>query len=77
MSFLLTLVFVALAVASSLFQASDNKLKKIVSPGLTAFTGLVVLYGTLARNVPLAQGLTVAITVRDGDLGALSMMYRE
>jgi hypothetical protein len=63
MSFLLTLVFVALAVTSSFFQASDNKLKKIISPGLTAFTGLVVLYGAMVGNVPLSQGLTVAIAL--------------
>jgi hypothetical protein len=63
MSFILSLLFVAFAVLSALLQGSDNPLKKVVSPGLTAFCALIVLVGTLSGNVPLAQGLTVFIAL--------------
>jgi hypothetical protein len=35
----------------------------VISPGLTAFCGLIVLYGTISGNVPLAQGLTVFVAL--------------
>lgn len=63
MAFLFSLLFVAFAVVSAFLQASDNVLKKHVSPALTAFCALVVLVGTLVGNVTLGQGLPLCIAL--------------
>ena len=44
-------------------QASDNPFKDKVSPGLTAFCGLLVLYGAIAGNIPLTQGIILCIAL--------------
>jgi hypothetical protein len=63
MSFILSLFFVAFAVLSTFVQASDHALKKWISPGLTVYCGLILLYGAVAGNVPLGQGLTMFIAL--------------
>ena len=59
MVYLYTL-FVAWITASAFVQAADHPLKKVISPGLTAACGVLVLTGTLMGNVPLRLGLTLA-----------------
>jgi hypothetical protein len=63
MSFVLSLLFVGFAVLSAFLQASDHALKKLVSPGLTAFCGLVALYGGVSGHEPLGQGVTLFIAL--------------
>lgn len=63
MSMSLSLLFVAYSVISTFVQASDSALRKMVSPGLTALCGLIVLYGTLTGNVSSAQGLTLFVAL--------------
>jgi len=48
---------------SAFLQASDNPLEDKVSPGLTAFCGLMVLYGATVENVPLTQGVILCIAL--------------
>jgi hypothetical protein len=55
MAFLLSLLFVIYTIISAFLQASDKPLKNKVSPGPTAFCDLIVLYGAITGNVPLAQ----------------------
>ena len=63
MTFPLSLIFVIYIIISAFMQASDNPLKDKVSPGLTAFCGLLVLYGAIAGNVPLTQGTILCIAL--------------
>ena len=63
MAFFLSVLFVIYIISSAFLQASDNPLKNKVSPGLTAFCGLLVLYGTIAGNVPFTQGIILCIAL--------------
>lgn len=63
MTFILSTLFVAWALVSALLQAGDKPLKNWVSPGLTALAGVLILTGTLMDNVPLGQGLPLAIAL--------------
>ena len=44
MTFLLSLLFIIYSLISAFLQASDNPLKNKVSPGLTAFCVLLILF---------------------------------
>ena len=80
-SFILSFLFVILIIVSAFLQASDNALKKIICPGLTACCGLLVLYGAVSGTAPLLQGvghLLEAFTLayklpRPGDQGFPSL----
>ena len=48
-------------VASTYMQTSGHPLKKIISPGLTAACGLLVLAGGFIDSIPLGLILAVAI----------------
>jgi uncharacterized protein (DUF983 family) len=63
MAFFLSTLFVAWALTSALLQAGDKPLRNWISPGLTALAGVLVLTGTLVDNVPLGQGLPLAIAL--------------
>jgi len=63
MTFFLSLLCIIHIIISAFLQASDNPLKNKVSPGLTAFCGLLVLYGSIAGNVPLIQGIILSIAL--------------
>ena len=63
MTFILSTLCVAWALASAFMQASDNQLKNRVSPGLTALAGLLLLTGALAGNVQSGQGVPLAIAL--------------
>lgn len=63
MAFLLSFLFIIYILISAFLQASDNSLKDKVSPGLTAFCGLLVLYGGAIGNVPFMQGIILCIAL--------------
>jgi F0F1-type ATP synthase assembly protein I len=63
MSFILSFLFVILIVVSAFMQASDNALKKVISPGLTTCCGLLVLYGALSGTAPLLQGVVLGVAL--------------
>jgi len=50
-------------VASTYMQTSGHPLKKIISPGLTAACGLLVLAGGFIDGVPLGLGLILAVAI--------------
>jgi hypothetical protein len=56
-AFILSFLFVILIDISAFMQASDNQLKKIVNPGLTACCGLLVLVGAISRAADRLQGV--------------------
>lgn len=63
MTFILSFLFVILIIVSAFLQASDNTLKKIICPGLTACCGLLVLYGAVSGTAPLLQGVVLGVAL--------------
>ena len=63
MAFPLSLLFIIYILISAYLQASNDSLKNKVSPGLTAFCGLLVLYGAIVGNVPQTQGIILCIAL--------------
>jgi len=63
MDFFLLILFVCCVVVSTFLQASGSSLKNIFSPGLTAFCGLLVLYGTITRDMAASNGLVLGSAV--------------
>ena len=62
-TFILSFLFVILIIVSAFLQASDNALKKIICPGLTACCGLLVLYGAVSGAAPLLQGVVLSVAL--------------
>jgi len=62
-SFILSFLFVGLILISAFLQASDNALKKIICPGLTACCGLLVLYGAVSGTAPLLSGVVLSLAL--------------
>jgi hypothetical protein len=62
-TFILSFLFVILIIVSAFLQASDNALKKIICPGLTACCGLLVLYGAVSGTAPLLQGVVLGVAL--------------
>lgn len=56
-------VFVIGIIISTFLQASDNPLKKIGTPALTAGCGLIVLYAAISGSVPFVTGLVLAVAL--------------
>ncbi len=56
----LTVLFLVMSVVSFWLQVRRVPLKDYLSPGLTAFCGLVVLFGVRIENVPWDLGVTMA-----------------
>lgn len=63
MSTFLTFLFVIWMITSTLLQADDNPKKNIISPGLTAFCGILVLCGGLYGEVSLKTSLVLALAL--------------
>ena len=62
-TFILSFLFVILILVSAFLQASDNALKKIICPGLTACCGLLVLYGAVSGTAPLLLGVVLSVAL--------------
>ena len=60
---MLTFLFVIWLIISAFTQAEDHPAKKIVSPALTAFCGLLLLIGAWMGNVPFQTGLILFIAL--------------
>lgn len=63
MTFLLTYIFILWMLVSAFMQAEDNPDKNIVSPGLTAACGVMVLIGALTGSAPTRIGFIFAIAL--------------
>jgi hypothetical protein len=63
LSFILSFLFVGLILISAFLQASDNALKRIICPGLTACCGLLVLYGALSGTAPLLLVVVLSVAL--------------
>lgn len=63
MAFFLSFLFVGLILISAFLQASDNTLKRIICPGLTACCSLLVLYGALSGSASLLLGVVLSVAL--------------
>ena len=63
MTFLLTFIFILWMLVSAFMQAEDNPKKNLVSPGLTAACGVIVLVGALTGSAPLRTGIILSIAL--------------
>ncbi len=57
MTFALTFLFIIWMLISAFMQAENNPKKNIVSPGLTAACGILVLIGALTGSAPPRIGI--------------------
>ena len=57
---ILFFLFVMWIIISAFMQAEDNPKKSLISPGLTAFCGVLVLTGTIMGETPVRSGITLA-----------------
>lgn len=60
---MLTFLFVIWLIISAFMQAEDHPAKKIVSPMLTAFCGLLLLIGAWQENVPFQTGAVLFVAL--------------
>jgi len=64
MTFALTYIFILWMLISAFMQAEDNPDKNLVSPGLTAACGVMVLIGALTGSAPAPRlGIILAIAL--------------
>ena len=63
MTFALTYIFILWMLISAFMQAEDNLDKNIVSPGLTAACGVMVLIGALTGSAPTRIGFILAVAL--------------
>lgn len=63
MTFVLTYIFIFWMLISAFMQAEDNPDKNLVSPGLTAACGVIVLIGALTGTAPTQLGIILAVAL--------------
>jgi hypothetical protein len=63
MTFALTYIFIFWMLISAFMQAENNPEKNIISPGLTAACGVLVLIGSLTGTAPARLGFVLAIAL--------------
>ena len=63
MTYALTFLFIIWMLISAFMQAENNPKKNIVSPGLTAACGILVLTGALTGSAPPRIGIILAVAL--------------